>query len=280
MSVKTVVEPFSVLISVYKKDRPEYLKVSLESIYNDQEVKPAQIVIVGDGPLTDDLMKIITNFSESITDDIVDFIPLDTNYGLAVALNRGLAQCKYDLVARMDADDISLPARFATQYQFMINNPEVDVCGTYVEEIDSESERHISIRRVPLTQPDILSFGKKRSPVSHPSVMFKRSTILSFGGYPLFRKSQDFALWSLLLVNGAHFANINTVLLKMRTGQELMARRGLSHLKFEYQVLKYQKSINFISALEFTRFLMIRAVFRIMPNKLKKQLYNIVRYVY
>ncbi|ELY5817246.1 glycosyltransferase [Cronobacter turicensis] len=280
MSVETVVEPFSVLISVYKKDRPEYLKVSLESIYNDQEIKPAQVVIVGDGPLTDDLMNIITTFSESITDSIVDFIPLDKNYGLAVALNRGLAQCKYDLVARMDADDISLPARFSTQYHFMVNNPEVDVCGTYVEEIDSESERHISIRRVPLTQPDIFSFGKKRSPVSHPSVMFKRSTILSFGGYPLFRKSQDFALWSLLLVNGARFANINTVLLKMRTGQELMARRGLSHLKFEYQVLKYQKSIKFISAPEFTRFLMIRAVFRIMPNKLKKQLYNIVRYVY
>ncbi|EOC0418759.1 glycosyltransferase [Cronobacter malonaticus] len=278
--MNTVVEPFSVLISVYKKDRPDYLKVSLESIYNHQEIKPAQIVIVGDGPLTDALMKIIIDFSESIADNVVEFVPLDKNYGLAVALNRGLAQCKYDLVARMDADDISLPARFARQYHFMISNPDIDVCGTYVEEIDSESEKHISIRRVPLTHSDIFSFGKKRSPVSHPSVMFKKTTILSFGGYPLFRKSQDFALWSLLLVNGAHFANINTVLLKMRTGQELMARRGLSHLKFEYQVLKYQKSIKFISALEFVRFLTIRAVFRIMPNKLKKQLYNIVRYVY
>ncbi|WP_171998139.1 glycosyltransferase [Cronobacter sp. JZ38] len=271
---------FSVLISVYKDDCPEYLRVALESVYNEQKVKPAQIVIVGDGQLTQELIDTITSFVQKVAGNIVDFFCLDKNQGLAVALNQGLARCKYDLVARMDADDISLPARFATQYDFMITHPEIDVCGTYVEEVESDTEKAIAIRKVPLTDAEIASFGKKRSPVSHPSVMFKKSTVLSFGGYPHFRKSQDFALWSLLLVNGAHFANIDQVLLKMRTGQELMARRGLGYLKYEYQVLKYQKKIKFINAFEFARFLAIRSIFRLLPNTFKKYLYNLVRYVH
>lgn len=269
--------PFSVLMSVYKNDNPEHLRIALNSIYQEQTLKPEQVVIVADGELTAVQLSIITSFSDCISSERVTFLELPQNMGLAVALNEGLKHCHHEIVARMDADDIALPTRFEKQINFLLSNPDVDVCGTLIDEIDTDTTEYISTRRVPLTQGDIKAFARKRSVVSHPSVIFKKSKVLAVGGYPLFRKSQDFALWSLLLVNNAVFANIDEVLLKMRTGTDLMTRRGVSYLKYEYQVMLFQYRIGFITFAELIKYATVRTVFRILPAGVKKMLYAVVR---
>lgn len=268
---------FSVLISVFGKDSPQYLEVALRSVYGDQTLKPDQIVIVADGPLLKTQSDIIDEFSRNCAEGAVTFLPLTHNVGLASALNEGLKQCRNNLVARMDADDISQPLRFEQQLKFMCEHPDIDVCGTFVDEVDADTEIYISTRRVPLLHDEIVSFAKMRSPVSHPSVMFKKDIVLAAGGYPTFRKSQDFALWSLLIVKHARFANIDKVLLKMRTGSGMMTRRGLNYLKFEYQVMAFQHQIGFISTWQLVKFSLFRTLFRILPDKLKTFLYGLVR---
>ncbi|MDR6994382.1 glycosyltransferase involved in cell wall biosynthesis [Aeromonas salmonicida] len=267
----------SVLISVFSKDDPRFLDVALRSIHDDQTIKPEQIVIVADGPLLQIQSTIIDKFSRDCAKEVVTFLPLTHNVGLATALNEGLKKCRNNLVARMDADDISQPLRFEQQLKFMRMHPEIDICGTFVDEIDTDTGKYISTRKVPLSHDEIVSFAKKRSPINHPSVMFKKNTVLAVGGYPEFRKSQDFALWSLLIVKHARFANINEVLLKMRTGHNMMDRRGFSYLKFECQVMRFQHEIGFITTRQFIIFVSIRAFFRILPKKVKTVLYGIVR---
>lgn len=270
-------DQFSVLITVYKNDDPRYFEVALRSIYDTQTLKPEQIVIVADGLLKQVQIDVIDRFTKEVSDSLITFVQLPQNVGLAAALNAGLRCCRNEYVARMDADDISLPTRFEKQVYFMKRNPDTDVCGTYIDEIDTTTEEYISTRKVPLSHNDIVVFAKQRSAVSHPSVMFRKSTVLSVGGYPLFRKSQDFALWSLLLVNNARFANLPDVLLKMRSGRDLMARRGISYLKYELQVMTFQHRIGFISSGQFLKFSVLRTVFRIIPGRMKKILYQAVR---
>ncbi|EFB2367917.1 glycosyltransferase [Escherichia coli] len=265
---------FSVLISVYNKDNPVYFDVALHSIYAKQSLKPDQIVIVADGHLTDKQNSIISSFRSNCDKDIVTVVSISENVGLAEALNEGLRHCKNELVARMDADDISLPERFEKQVAFMKSHPDIDVCGTYIDEIEPETEQYISTRKVPLNHEDIYKFSKKRNPISHPSVIFKKSKILELGGYPSFKKSQDFALWSLMLVNGAKFANLEDILLRMRTGNNMMIRRGLAYFKYEFDVLRYQRRINFLSNFEFIINCIIRFLVRVLPVTIKKIIYK------
>lgn len=264
---------FSVLISIYKDDNPDYFKVALESVYNCQLLKPDEIVLVADGMISDAHLLIIDSFVK-INPGILRFFPLEKNLGLANALNFGLKKCKHDLIARMDSDDISLPNRFLTQYNFMIENPKISVCGAYIEEVEPDTLDLICVRKVPITNNEILTFAKRRSPVSHPSVIFRKNVILRCDGYPPFRKSQDYALWSTLLQNGINFANIPEVLLKMRTGRELQNRRGFSHFKYEYAVLKYQYQIGFVSKFDFMINFAIRLFLRATPVFVRKFLYS------
>ncbi|MDC9592797.1 glycosyltransferase [Xenorhabdus sp. IM139775] len=270
-------EKFSVLISVYINDDPIFFKKALNSIYYEQTLKPSQIVIVGDGNLNESQLSVINKFSRRVGANIVNFYQLDENLGLANALNYGLKKCKFDLVARMDADDISLPERFHIQIKFMVENPNIDVCGSYINEINPYNEKLISTKKVPLSHEEIYTFGKKRSPMNHPSVIFKKEKILSLGGYPLFRKSQDFALWSLLLNSQSCFSNLDIVLLHMRCGKNLLQKRGLFHLKQEIKVINFQRRIGFISRRELIYSIFIRSMFRLSPIFIRKYLYKILR---
>ncbi|WP_323860539.1 glycosyltransferase [Xenorhabdus szentirmaii] len=257
----------------------EYLKIALDSVYFDQVLRPKQIVIVADGKLTQQQDEVINEFSKSVGNNIVQIYKLKKNMGLAFSLNHGLKRCKFDLVARMDSDDISLPHRFLEQIKFMKSNPTVDVCGTYVNEINPETNQFISTRKVPLSQEEIYTFAKKRNPINHPSVIFRKDKIVTLGGYPLFRKSQDFALWCLLLKNGLIFSNIGVVLLEMRSGDNLLKRRGVSYLKYEIKVIKFQRKINFISTRELIYSFTLRAFFRLSPVFIRKILYKLSRIV-
>ena len=123
---------FSVLLSVYWKENPDWLRLSLKSIWEDQSLKPAEIVLVKDGPLTDRLEAVISQFKQSAP---LKIVPLSQNQGLGRALNEGLKFCSFDLVARMDTDDISKPDRFEKQIRFISQHPDISVVGSWVDEL-------------------------------------------------------------------------------------------------------------------------------------------------
>ena len=161
---------FSLLMSVYKNEKSEYLRLSLESIWNNQIVKPTQIVIIKDGPLTLKLNELLNDFSIIAP---VDFIVNDNNIGLSASLNKGLKACKYDLVARMDSDDIAYPERFEKQITFFKENPDIDILGSFATKINEKGFGD-EIMKVPIRNRDIYKL-LLTNPFIHPSVMLKKT---------------------------------------------------------------------------------------------------------
>jgi glycosyltransferase involved in cell wall biosynthesis len=205
---------FSVLMSVYQKESPDFLQQSLESIYEKQTLKPTEIVVVEDGPLTDQLSNVLDLFSK-IPDVNLKRIKLEVNSGLAVALNEGLRYCDNEFIARMDTDDISKDDRFEEQINFLINNSKIDVVGSYAIEFD-ENGKEGSTKKVPLTHDKIYN-ALWFNPFIHPSVVFRKQKILSIGGYSSqLNRAQDYELWFRCAVNHLRFANIPKCLIKYR----------------------------------------------------------------
>lgn len=258
---------FSVLMSVYSRSNPLFLDKALNSIWADQTLKPAQICIVKDGPLSRELNQVITYWSERLK-GVITIVELGENVGLAQALNEGLRFCKFPLIARMDSDDVSLPRRFEFQYAYFMSHSDIDVLGTQIEERDDYLHEVITTRTVPETHADIVEFAKLRSPFSHPSVMFKKSSVLSVGGYPnLF--PEDYPLWVSMIMEGYKFANLRDTLLVMRSGGAYKFRRGLRFFFHELNVLVFFKKIGFLTWSEFFKSISVRLIYRISPAYLK-----------
>lgn len=266
---------FSVLMSIYHKENPSWFNRAMQSIWDEQIVKPTEIVLVQDGPLTKDLYSVILKWKEKLG-NILQCVPLEKNSGLAVALNEGLKYCNYELVARMDTDDIAMPNRFEKQFTFMQNNPEVVVCSGLIEEWSQDYSYKISERHLPLTHQEIAKFAKYRSPISHPAVIFRKSAVLAVGGYPNIYP-EDYPLWGKMLSQGYKFANLPDLLLKMRVGNALTERRGLEFLKGEIKIYRYLCDIGFINQFEFLFNCISRGLVRLSPTWLKKIFYKYLR---
>lgn len=263
---------FSVLMSVYWRERPEYLAQCLNSLVV-QTVKVPEVILVEDGPIGDGLKKIIESFKPLLN---IRSVILKSNQGLASALNEGLHHCSYDLVARMDTDDICVFDRFEKQLAFMLQHPEVSVCGGYSEEYDEKMEKSFGIRLLPLGNNQLIAFAKKRSPFSHMTVMFRKSNILKVGGYPPLYP-EDYALWSLLIVKQEKLANIPQVLVYVRSGDQLAKRRGFNFFVGEVSVFKFQREIGFLNSYEFWRNVNARFFLRTLPVFLRRFLYKYAR---
>lgn len=266
---------FTVLISLYDKEKPRYLKQALTSIWDNQTFKPTQIVLIKDGPLTKELDAIVAQWQQRLGTSLTTVV-LENNVGLAAALNEGLQHCQHELVARMDTDDIAVPQRFEKQYAFMQSNQDVAVCSGLIEEWSQDFSEKISARSLPLTHREIVSFAKSRNPISHPAVMFRKSAVLDVGGYPALYP-EDYALWGLMLAKGYKFANLPDLLLKMRVGNALIERRGLAFLKGEIKVFKYLNKIGLISRYAMYRNIIQRAIVRLSPVWLKRFFYKYAR---
>ena len=166
-------EKYSVLMSLYKKEHPEYLCKALESMIN-QTVKPDEIVLVEDGPLTPELYAVVEDYKEHLT-----IVVNEKNMGLGLALNEGLKACRNELVARMDTDDISKPDRCEKQLKRFEEKPELAIVGCHIDEFVGTPENIISQRRVPTTSGAIFNYAKRRSAFNHPAVMYRKSAVLS-----------------------------------------------------------------------------------------------------
>lgn len=216
-------EKYSVLMSLYAKEKPEYLRLSIDSMIN-QTVKPDEIVIVKDGPLTKELEEVLNYYTVEYS-DLIKIVVSEENIGLGRALNLGLKNCKNELVARMDTDDISLKERCEKQLSAFENNNKLDIIGTMVDEFYDNPKEIISSRVVPTEHDNIYQFAKKRSPFNHPTVMYKKTSVLNCGGYSDLRRNQDVDLFGRMLFKGNIAANINESLLLFRSNKDLSKRR-------------------------------------------------------
>jgi glycosyltransferase involved in cell wall biosynthesis len=216
-------EKYSVLMSVYKNEKVLNLKYSINSMLN-QTIKPDEIVVVKDGPLTNDLDSALEEYKESHP-KLFQFVELKNNVGLGLALNEGLKVCRYNLVARMDTDDISLLDRCEKQLKVFDKNPEIAIVGTNTDEFYDTPTNIITSREVPESHDEIMKFSKRRSPFNHPTVMYKKEVITKLGGYSDLRRNQDYELFVRLLNSGYKSRNINESLLLFRANKENDKRR-------------------------------------------------------
>lgn len=267
---------FSVLMSLYEKEKPEFFIRAVQSIWDEQSLKPSEIVLVLDGKLTSDLYSALETIKLALGNTL-KIVSLETNVGLGKALNFGLEKCSFDLVARMDTDDIACPGRFEEQIN-VIHLQKVDVCGSWVSEFDRNEKEIVSVKRVPETEKDILSFSKLRNPMNHPSVMYKKSVVFAAGGYKHMPYFEDYYLWVRMLKNGAVFYNIQRPLVNMRVGSgQLERRRGRKYMLDEYNFFRTLLKENIFSGYEFFVCIIKRLSIRLLPKTVVKLIYSFLR---
>lgn len=216
---------FSIITSVYKNDKPEFVWVALDSMLVHQSVKPDEIVLVQDGPVPGELSAVLTEYEEKYP-EVMHVIRLEKNGGLGNALKLGVENAKYDLCARMDSDDICLPDRFEKQLAYLEAHPECDIVGGQMTEFIDSPDNIIGRREVPLSNEDIYQFMKSRCALNHVTVMFRKEAVLKVGNYQDWFWNEDYYLWVRMMMNHCVFANIPDVAVNVRSGADQYARRG------------------------------------------------------
>lgn len=270
---------FSVLISVYYKEIPRYLDRALQSITDDQVLKPNEIVLVKDGPLTKELDEVIEKYEKKYP-NLFKIVVLEKNYGLGKALNIGLENCTYELVARMDGDDISKPERFKKQIDIFKENPNLDILGSWIDEfIEIDGEMKIrSIRKVPEKSDEIFQKLKSICAFNHPTVMYRKSKVIKVGSYLQKFALEDYYLWIRLAINSADMYNIQESLLNFRITEGTSKRRGgIKLLKSDIRFQRKIYQLRFINKKQFLENLIIYFIYRILPNHLRDKI-QIIKY--
>lgn len=267
------IEPFSVLISVYYKEKAEYLELALNSIFN-QTLLPNEVVLVKDGELTKELENVITKF-QNLFLETFKVISIEKNSGLGNALNVGIKECKNEYIARMDSDDSSNKDRFEKQMKFLSTHNNIDVLGCNIEEYDEQMKFKLRNKDVPEKNKDIKVYFKNRNPFNHPTVIFKKSSVEKAGGYSNCLFFEDYYLWAKLIKNGCQFYNMQEYLYKFRTSNAMYKRRGgFQYCKYiiNFEILIYK--LNLINKFEFINNITKRCIGAIIPNRLRKIIYE------
>ena len=259
---------FSVAMSVYKNDNAEFFARALQSITDDQTVKPNEIVLVVDGPVGENINTVIEEYSNKY--DIFKVIRLEVNGGLGNALRLAVENAAYELIARMDSDDVSLPDRFEDQLR-VIEETDADVAGGFMTEFVGEESNVIGCREVMLTNEKVSVDMKSRCAVNHVTVMYRRSAVIAAGGYLDWHYNEDYYLWIRMLLNDAVFANSDNVYVNVRVGEEMYRRRGgMKYFKSEAKLQGFMLKNKLISAPRYVINVSKRLVVQVLlPNKLR-----------
>lgn len=266
---------FSVLIPVYYKENALFLKTALDSIWDVQTVKPAEIILVKDGPLTAELDRVIEDFSVKAPVRIVD---LPVNKGLGIALEVGVNACSCDFIARMDSDDIARSDRFEKQVAFLTKHPDIDLLGSTIEEFHTVVGDFASRRVLPESSEDIERFARRRNPINHMSAMFRKDAVLKAGNYQECRGYEDYYLWSRMIMNGCKFHNIQEDLIHARIGNGMLSRRqGFVFFSEEIKFQKALRSIGFLTKWQFVTNLILRAIPHLFPIWALRVVYKFLR---
>ena len=263
----------SVLMSVYKSEKGEFLNRSLQSVWDDQTRKPEQIVLIEDGVLTEELYAVIDKWKKTLGDQLV-VCRNEQNLGLTKSLNKGIGLITSDLIARSDSDDISAPQRFELQEKFFRENLEIDILGGSMQEFDDEHEC-LNVRHYPLTHEDACKYIVKACPLAHPAVMMRRRIFDEGLHYDeRYRMSQDIKLWYDAILAGYRMANLQEIVLFFRQQGDVFRRRSRVKAWNEFKI--YMNGIYRMHGL-FTlayRYPIARYVFRNLPPSLVKKIYE------
>ncbi|WP_431031616.1 glycosyltransferase [Proteus mirabilis] len=268
---------FTILLSIYKNESPFFLIQTFNSILVEQSIKPNEIILVKDGPLSQELSDTIIDWCNKYP-KIIRIVALGKNYGLGVALNKGLVHCTNDWVFRMDTDDICLPDRFEKQIQFIKNNPDISLLGSSTEEFDENMENSFGYRTNPTEHNAIVNYAKKRNPFNHMTVAFKKDAVLSVGGYQHHLFMEDYNLWIRMISSGYKVANLPDVLVKVRAGNSMVTRRkGIKYIKSEYKLAKLKIKTHLDNSFSAYSIFLLRSIPRILPTSFLSKIYKVLR---
>lgn len=279
-------------MSVYAGEKAVCLAEALESVLVKQTLLPSEVVLVEDGPLSPDLSAVIAQYKQQFPQWVSVVLP--ENKGLGIALNEGLSHCSYEWVARMDSDDVALPNRFETQWNFILKNPQWDVVGCAVEEFLGETapsnrvesacsskpesaapapNAPVFIRRCPVEVYPTIKF---RSPLNHPTVFFRKSAVVASGGYRHCLFMEDYDLWIRLYAQGSRMTSMPDVLYLFRVTPNTYKRRaGRVFAASEKQIQKSLRSHGIVSWCEYTYNRAVRITSCYLPGFLRAWIYRI-----
>lgn len=266
-------EKYSVLMSLYIKEKPNYLRAAVDSMIG-QTVMPDEIVIVKDGPLTEELEAVLSEY-KTAHPELFNIVASENNIGLGRALNLGLENCRNELVARMDTDDIAKPHRCEKQLAEFSANPELSLLGSSVDEFHDTPDKVVSRRVVPTEHKDIYEFAKRRSAFNHPAVMYKKSKVLSVGGYSDLRRNQDVDLFGRMLYSGCIAGNIEESLLYFRSNDALAKRRrSWENTKSYISTIKKLWKMGYSSFFDYAVVAVAQTGMFLMPVKVQHWVYK------
>lgn len=271
----------SVLMSIYKNDSLLYFNQAIDSILKQTE-PPDQIVLVRDGEVKKDVQDRLNELAVECK-DFIKIIELKSNVGLSKALNIGIDNCDYEYIARMDADDISLPNRLSEQMRIMIRDKSISLLSAWVDQYNEDMSAIKTIRKVPESNIEIIKYSKRRTPFNHTCSIFRKDAVVKSGKYPDIQKSfcEDWWLSLRLIKNGYKLHNIQKSLLMMRTGNDFYKRRyGFSYLKIEYYNLNEMYKSGLFSFIDLLINLSIRLPVRLLPLQFVELFYKKMNYAY
>jgi glycosyltransferase involved in cell wall biosynthesis len=264
-------EPFTLLLSVYDGDRPDYLRRAFRSAVDDQTLRPAQVVIVRDGPVRPELADCLDELAAG-SPVPVTLVPLPCNGGLGPALDRGLAASRFDVIARMDADDVAMPHRFEVEVPLI---RDADIVGGGLLEFVGDTDNIVG-QRVPPTDPSqIQRYARMHDPFNHPTVIYRRQAVLAVGGYGDLPLMEDYALFARMLQHGARAVNVAEPLVYYRVGATSFKRRGgLDLLRSELRLQREFRRQGFTTPVEYLRNVLVRGGYRLIPWRFRRAVYR------
>jgi glycosyltransferase involved in cell wall biosynthesis len=265
-------EAFSLLLAYYANDTSAFLERSLRSAVDEQSRPPDEVVLVQDGPVGADLRAVAASFRAS-NPGSVTLVELQQNLGLGRALDAGLAACRYDVVARQDADDISLPERFATLVPLVESGD--DLVGSGLLEFDTDEADVVGQRTPPADPAGIARYARFHSPFNHPTVVYRRSAVQAVGGYEDLPLLEDYWLFVRMIHHGARVRNVAEPLVLYRVGSGAFARRGgVRLLRSEVELQRRMRRLGFTTPSEYSRNLLVRCGYRLVPERVRRTAYR------
>lgn len=263
---------YSILMPVYIKDNPEWLKISIESMLN-QTILADEFLIIKDGEVTDEIDKVLMSYKEKYP-KLFTIHQMSKNVGLGKVLAYGIKECKNEFIVRMDADDYSVKERCEKQLNIFRRNKYVDVVGSNVEEFSESIDNIISHVILPENHEQIIKFAKKRCPIRHPALMYKKSSVLDSGNYSDYYHAQDYNLVVKMIMKGYYFYNIQEPLTYMRVTSDFYKRRGgVKQLKIIYNLKKEFYEMKFYSFNDFFLSTVGNGIVCLLPNFIRELIY-------
>ncbi|UFN69821.1 glycosyltransferase [Vibrio alginolyticus] len=261
---------FSVLCSLYHKEQPSYLEQCFESL-EWQTLEANEIVVVHDGPLTPALYQVLEKWGKKLP---LKQVKLEKNVGLGEALNKGLEACSYDLVARVDTDDINHIDRFEKQVAYMDSNIDVFAASSDINEFETDPNEPSRVKKVPHSD-SVLEYSLKRNPLNHMSTIFRKQAIVAVGNYQHHLYMEDYYLWLRLQANGYKISNISEVLVSARVGNGMLERRrGWSYALSKLRMMRKMYNLKLAKGPKTAVYFSVRALSRLIPAHLLSKVYS------